>query len=440
MTIDRHVFGSFKGYTTLAKSAGVSPDDCRVVERCVYGFGQTYDNRFYKTLSKSPGWFVLQFSGNRRGLTRIGEGALDDQGRPTLLFTSILLAKRDWDGVVLGDIAALLGEKSLWVWDGTSTVGAVEVAEIGARPEIPAKRVGRVLQMISQLENAVRNRSRLVLSENDVTAEDFRALEMLLPPAARPTVTLCWRGLSAQAPTTLVGLARDVDCAAASPFSEGGVLSPYAVMLQQAGIESGVIPLTQVMQYRSFGAAITASAESGVGRPSSQVVTCIETRYRTRKRWVAVAALIGLLLGLPGGAGAMYLYGANRMAAEVATAKSATTRETDRVDGEKQKAVAAIQLKAVNEIAEAKEAEEKAIAAAKEAEEKAAKSDAEAAEAKKEREKVDKQLADLLAKPPERQAPTRPADSMTVDALKSGIGVSTAAPEDKKGKSKSEKP
>ena len=439
MTIERHVFGSFKGCTTLAKSPGVSPEDCRVVERCVYGFGQTYDNRFYKSLSKSPGWFVLQFPGNRRGLTRITEGAADDHGRATILFTSILIAKRDWDGVVLGDIAALLAQKSLWVWDGLPAISALEV-EISAKPEIPAKRVGRVLQLVSQLEQAVRTRSRLVLSEQEVTAEDFRAVEMLLPPTARPAITLGWRALSGQLPTTLVCLAREVEGASASHLNEGGALSPYAQMLQQAGIESGTIPLMQVMQYRSFGAAIPAATpmpQAPVMPDASMDTLLLSKAYRRKtQKWAALAGLVALLLGMGGGAGVMYWQDRKVLGAEQkewgdkeTTAKKATTQEVARVTVEERKKVDKIRIQATEDIAEMKTKLQAAETKAKNATDKADQSDNKAQEAASGAAKWEQRYRDVsggMTQQLEKSATTRPSESgiRTPTTASSNSGVS----------------
>jgi hypothetical protein len=63
MRIERHVFGSFSGYTTLAKSAGVSLDDCRQLESTAYSFGQSHDRGFIKSLAKTPAYFTRSMTG-----------------------------------------------------------------------------------------------------------------------------------------------------------------------------------------------------------------------------------------------------------------------------------------------------------------------------------------------------------------------------------------
>ena len=161
MQIERHVFGSYKGYMTLARSAGVSADDCRLVERCAHSFGQTYERRYYRSLAKRPAWFTQQFPGNRRGLTRVTEGPADDQGRSTLCFITAVISRQDWDSLLLGDIGALAECRAVWDWDESGTIAAMNL-DITGSLAVPAKARSGALQVISELERTVASRRPVV--------------------------------------------------------------------------------------------------------------------------------------------------------------------------------------------------------------------------------------------------------------------------------------
>lgn len=297
MQIERHIFGSYKGYTTLARSPGVSLDDCRLVERHAFGFGQTYEPRYYKKLEKSPGYFTLQFGGNRRGLTRVTEGERDDQGRPTLLYMTLILTRLDWDAELLGDIGALAESRELWKWDQSGTIMPVNSTLQGS-DVIPGRHISPALHILSHLERSAAGRRAVVASEEDIPWEVARAVEMLLPRLARNTITTAYRVLSPQFPARFVTLAADAGAGANYRPDLSEPLSTYGQYLKRRGIDRERIPMECILQYGAFGEkdgrpggneALLASA--------SQIVTSEKTEVRTRWGAVWLAASLSLVAG-----------------------------------------------------------------------------------------------------------------------------------------------
>ena len=278
---------------TLAKSPGVSPNDCRVIERCAHAFGQTYDAKYYKALAKHPAYFTSQFPGNRRGLTRVTAGSSDDQGRPTLIFVSAILSRQDWDAVLLGDIDVLASARGIWKWDESSAISAIEETLEGS-PNIPAKIIGCALQVISQIERSIGSRRPVLTSELDVTFEVARAVEMLIPVPDRGKITTAFRVLSPQFPAVLVALASDA--AGASNFQPKltEALSPYAQRLRLSGIDNGAVPLACVQGGSSLGQKPAAEAKP---TETTSYVKVVEPEYRTRLWPIILIAFFSIGIG-----------------------------------------------------------------------------------------------------------------------------------------------
>ena len=256
MLIERHIFGSFKGYTTLSRSPGVSADDCRILESLAYSFGQTYDVRFNKTLSRVPAFFTRSLRGGRRGLSRVLEGTPDDNNRPTLQVVTVIVSQQDWDARLSGDVQILLDDDRLWQWDGSAQAAAMEVSLPPASHSVPRKSVPRVLALLSEIERSVALHRGVIVSANEFTQQDVACLEMLIPPSARAEFSSAYRTLSPQ-------LRASVNCMAPEAALQDRItfhfrpqqanLSPYAEYLNKSGFADGSIPLESIAAYSRFG-------------------------------------------------------------------------------------------------------------------------------------------------------------------------------------------
>jgi hypothetical protein len=307
MKIERHIFGSFSGYTTLAKSAGVSSDDCRMLESGAYGFGQSHDRGFLKSLGKGPAYFTRLMSGRRRGLTRVIEGNPDDNNRPTLCLITAIVSQDDWDSRLFGDVGPLLDLEKLWRVDALSQLSVLEVSPAAPTASLPRKNVAKVLALLSEVERNFAARRTVIVAPDDYALADLRALEMLVPPAARRQFTSAFRSLSGQ-------LAVSVNCLAAEAGAQGRAgfryqpgttaLSPYADWLQASPLSEGTVPFEQIAGYRSFGAGGEAAAPHAWASPAQPTAPVAPPAALPagRSAWPVTLAMAGLALAMAAGA------------------------------------------------------------------------------------------------------------------------------------------
>lgn len=294
MRIERHVFGSKRGYTTLARSPGVSAEDCRIVEAAAYGFGQTYEKGFFRSLSRHPAWFTRVFAGGRRGLTRVLEGDVDDNNRPTLRLITVIMSQHDWDAQLRGYVAGLLETPSLWSWDGAATMAAVDMPAPGTFTPLSKGSIARVLAMLSELERRFAAKQSMVVSASEYSLDEVAALEMLFPPAVRSRLTTAYRSLSPQLPVVFNAIAPEAPSQSVNFRGDGpGNLSPYAAFLQPS-FSSGQLPLEQIMNYTHFGASPAAQKNQALSTQlASQPITVI---HRTNRLPLVAVAVLAVLL------------------------------------------------------------------------------------------------------------------------------------------------
>jgi len=255
LRIERHVFGSFSGYGTLARSPGLSPDDCRFLEGSAYAFGQTDDRRYLKSLRASPAFFTRSMRGGRRALTRVIEGAPDDGGRPTLSMVTAVLSQRDWDGELCGDVGALLRQAPLWAWRPGDELPAIDLPAPALSTSIGRRSAAKVAQLVSQIENSLASGagSPVIVACDEFSAEEVAVVEMLVPPAARSRFTSAWRSLSAQFPATLNCLAPEAPAQTITyRLDASAPLTTYVQFLADQGLSRGQLPVAEVLTYQRF--------------------------------------------------------------------------------------------------------------------------------------------------------------------------------------------
>jgi hypothetical protein len=300
MRIERHVFGSYKGYTTLARSPGISPEDCEAIESTAYSFGQSNDVKFLQSLISVPAYYTQVMRNGRRALTRVLPGPPDDNGRPTLRLVTAILQQRDWDNRIYGDISLLLEEPGLWEWDHTLPLVALETTLRPPAQAVPGKSVAKLLALLSGIENGFRKGQGIVVSAAEYSLQEIAAVEMLVPPDVRPRITSAYRSLSAAMPATL-------NCLASEASSQQDImfhyrpgeerLSPYAEYLSQSGFSSGAIPWESIMSYGGFG---TSPRRGSTSKDGSQMA--VSPPVTVVQRWpllpIAATVIVALLLSL----------------------------------------------------------------------------------------------------------------------------------------------
>jgi predicted nucleic acid-binding Zn-ribbon protein len=295
MRIDRHIFGSIRGYQTLARTDGITDADVRVLEGL--SVGAPASSSVLAALAACPAYVVLPLGG-RRAVTRISEGNPDDQGRPTIQQVTLVVSKAHWDTVLKGDVLSLIRREDLWRWDGQPSIQVMDLPSRGSAGSVASpESADKILAMLSLLERGVTGGKPVLVREQDFTLEEFGLLERLLPPAARAGQTLIYRAFGVSARASLVCIAREAALAPADGMYRPGQPvdpSPYALAVAQAGFKLGHIPDGFVQSYRGF-------AMAGVSRPSlstaaKQNLPAQVIVERTPRRLIAGLMITSLLL------------------------------------------------------------------------------------------------------------------------------------------------
>lgn len=243
MLVECHVFGSRTGYTTLARSGGVTDRDCRDLESGSFAFGQSGDRSYLDSLATRSAFFTRVLSG-RRALTRVLKGSPDESNRPTLLMITAILSQVDWDQHLQGDIEQLLAAADLWKFASGAAVSAVEVTAAPPRLAVQLCQSPKILALISAMEEAGHTGRPAVLAEGDCGHADIAALEMLMPCRARRSFTTAYRSLSPSLPVSVNVLASQASLQKINrrPYDSVAV-SSYARQLQTTAMASGKVPV-----------------------------------------------------------------------------------------------------------------------------------------------------------------------------------------------------
>lgn len=276
MKLERHIYGSKKGYRTLAASRGVNADECRQLEHLSIGRGFTPE--FLESLAKCPAWVILTVGG-RRVLARVGLGPPDEYGRPTLEQFSLLVEKGDWDARLYGDIRPLIQCPHVW----RSRPGRLEAVDLPSLPAAPPtlspRRAARLLELITALENADSRGEQFLVSEAACGLKDYRNLWLVLPHGVRDRHTGVFRCFGAVS-ASIACVASQASGQSGAAGLPGAKLSPYAKALSDAGLAAGILPLELIADYDLFGAS--DPARKAVPRRTRPVlnrnVTCHTTK------------------------------------------------------------------------------------------------------------------------------------------------------------------
>lgn len=239
MRIERHIFGSIDGYRTLAHSPGLSPSDCRTLE--AFAFGTPYDPAVRASFAARPAYWSRPLDPNRRAITLVRLGSLDDAGRPTLLFISAVLSCEDWDSLFLGDAAPLLDDTRVWSWTADAPVPSIEISVPShPAPSLSPNAANTALGILSLIETSWGTGKPVIIRDNQCTLTDIANVERLLPPDIRARFSVVYRALNSEMRSTLICLADGVAAPAGNPPRRlQGAASPYAKRLVQAGILEG---------------------------------------------------------------------------------------------------------------------------------------------------------------------------------------------------------
>jgi len=208
IAISRHIFGSIRGYTTLAKSEDLSSEEIAKLE--TVSFGQTNESSYLSTLQTNPAFISRPLRSDKWAVTRVFQGELDDRNRITLLFISAVITIDDWLYSLKCDVNKLLDCPSLWQWNGEEKLSTFEMTIKDSR-EAPSPEIRqKVLSLLSAVEKyALQKNTTIVVKASDFDAEAFRWLNRVLPVSSKRVFSCVSRSLNDGLPFTLISMAEE---------------------------------------------------------------------------------------------------------------------------------------------------------------------------------------------------------------------------------------
>jgi len=312
MRVDRHIFGSYKGYSTLAQSSGITSQHRHILEG--FTFGQTNDRVYLESLQRQPAYISRPLGTDKRAITRVLPGPKDDQGRTTLLFATCVIDNVD-SLALQAYLHALLREKSLRQWDGKQDIESVQLdAAPSGLPSLRPDEAETALRVLSEVERAYARGQTVIAEEVAIPAKIVRSVEMLAPDAVKTALSFAVRTLSAKVNVSLncVSTAGSVHnlgphCRLYPP-GQKPELTEYAAALAATGFCTGRDPRPVIK--RPTGFALPAPALASPVQPSaaadaSKPQPSSDSSRRSRRvlqtgltgACVLIVAGVGLLIG-----------------------------------------------------------------------------------------------------------------------------------------------
>ena len=275
MHADTHVFGSTRGYGTVASSRGVRDEEARELESFQFGEASTADR-----IARLETHAVMTGRALRSGrfaISRMMPAGVDDAGRPTVEVVTLVVEARDYMACV-GALPRLAADARLWL-DARAT--AASGARIAAASAEPAPRDPQVLRLFDLWRAAVRHGAIGVVSETESDAV-LRLVASLDPV----DLLRCRWGiglLSVSTPADICSVASGVSMHGARdvmrPAQQGawhcGSESEYA------GFRAAALPtLPSVADIELNGHTLVVAGDEGVVRASAVASPRPEARER----------------------------------------------------------------------------------------------------------------------------------------------------------------
>jgi len=206
--VSRHVFGSIRGYTTLAKSSDLSPEQISKLE--ILSFGQTNEPSYLDSLQTNPAYISRPLCSEKWAVTRIFKGNSDDHNRTTLLFISAIVSIRDWLYSLKCDVNKLLYNSNLWQWNGEEKLKSIEIS-VESKKEIPGMEIrNKVLSLLGAVEKYTNDEdTTIVVKESEFDGKILRFLNMVLPLTLKQTFSCTARSLNDGLPFSLISMAKE---------------------------------------------------------------------------------------------------------------------------------------------------------------------------------------------------------------------------------------
>jgi len=316
---DTHVFGSTRGYGTVASSRGVREDEARELESFQFGEASTADR-----IARLETHAVMTGRALRSGrfaISRMMPAGVDDAGRPTIEVITLLVEARDYAACV-GALPQLASDARFWLDARATAASGARIAAVGAEP---APRDPQVLRLFDLWRGALRAGAIGVVSESESDA--VLRLVASLDPA---DLLRCRWGIG------LLSISTPADiCSVASGVSMHGardVLRPAQQGSWHCGSESeyaafraAQMPtLPSVADIEANGHTLVVAGDDG----PMPAATVASPRRDARERRLMPLAIGSAVLSTAVLAVAVVMYGRRELASIVVPLPSATEEKS----------------------------------------------------------------------------------------------------------------
>jgi hypothetical protein len=252
-----HVFGSLKGYTTLAKTADVTSVETAFLER--FSFGQTTDQSYLDSLDTNPAFISRSLPSGRWAITRVTKGPPDDYNRQTMLFTTAILTMTDWLDILHCNFMPLLQELRLIHFSQGEQLSQIVIDISVERQTPPAELREKIIPLLSAIEtNESSGRNVILLNDTSYNADILSWLNMLLPRQNRAVFSCASRSLSDGLDVDVISMARSASFGNSTrrpiQFSPDRVTdkAPFTQMVDHHWQERGMPPWKFIDKCQSF--------------------------------------------------------------------------------------------------------------------------------------------------------------------------------------------
>lgn len=182
-----HLFAHQAGRYQTVQALGLSDRESKALEQ--FFFGQTNDPAYLSSLANDPGIIWRAVMG-RLALTRVRQGAKDQEGRATLVFESIVLSTEQ-------ALAATLRFPELVLGNWTKSTDGVSVS---APP--PSANAGDLHpEKVSELLLSIQDGQRVVRRADSFSLRDLG--KIIARHAREDSFSVCYKSLNPTAPVTV---------------------------------------------------------------------------------------------------------------------------------------------------------------------------------------------------------------------------------------------
>ncbi len=193
--VSLHVFGSIRGYATLAKTDDITVEECAQLES--FSFGQTSDSNYLDSLDKNPAIISRPLDSGRWAITRVLKGNPDDYNRQTMLFVTAIISTQDWLNVLRCDVMPLLDCPQLWQFSPAEKLAPVDVNISSERPVPSPEMREKVIPLLSAIETLnLDEEVTVLLDSQQCDIQVLRWLNMILPRNSKMKFSYAVRSLS----------------------------------------------------------------------------------------------------------------------------------------------------------------------------------------------------------------------------------------------------